>query len=246
MTTLNRHDAVRDRPTSSWARRGAARLLALLVQLWLWTLRLEVVDRTGTAVDRARGNPTRPWVLVFFHGTQMALLAWPRRRRTAVLVSWSTDGEWQSAVMRRAGMIVVRGSSSRGGVRGLAALVRLVRGTTGSPSTATSRNDGIDAAFAVDGPRGPFGAVHGGASLCARRLGALIVPIGSAASPATVLPRTWDRFVVPWPFARTVVVLGAPLPAASEGSEIASAIACANDQAALMLARRKKADALRT
>jgi lysophospholipid acyltransferase (LPLAT)-like uncharacterized protein len=158
-------------------------------------------------------------VLVFFHGTQVPLLAWKRRRATAVLVSLSRDGEVQSRVLARAGMRVVRGSSSRGGARGLLELVRALRE---SP---------LDAAFAVDGPRGPYGVVHPGAALCARRVDALLVPIGSSARPARVAARAWDRMLLPWPFARAVVVLGPPLPHDTPPAAIAEAIAAVNERA---------------
>ncbi|MGH7268489.1 MAG: lysophospholipid acyltransferase family protein, partial [Candidatus Rokuibacteriota bacterium] len=40
--------------------------------------------------------------------------------------------------------------------------------------------------------------------------GAPIVPLGLGASRRTVL-RSWDRFLIPHPFARVVVVFGEPL-----------------------------------
>lgn len=195
-------------------------LLGLFVALWIRTLRVRVVDRTAGHHDRG------PWVLVFWHGTQVPLLAWRRRRRTAVLVSWSKDGELQSKVMARAGMHVVRGSSSRGGARGLASMIRAVRA------------GGLDAAFAVDGPKGPLGTVHPGARALAERASGALVPIGSAAAPATVLSRAWDRMSLPWPFARAVVVIGPPLPATSTPREIADAIDDVNATAARLLDHR--------
>ena len=191
---------------SPWSAIGA-HFLAWIVWLWLRTLRLRVIDETGGARDDAR-----PWVLVFFHGTQVPLLAWKRRRRTAVLVSLSHDGALQSKVMARAAMHVVRGSSSRGGARGLMAMVRALK------------REPMDAAFAVDGPRGPYGTVHPGATACAQRVGGVLVPIGSAASPSKVLDRAWDRFVIPWPFARCVVVLGPAIAADADADAIADAI----------------------
>ncbi len=202
-----------ERPSRLRALAGA--LLGLLVFAWLRTLRLRVLDRTSAA---ARASE-RPWVLVFFHGTQVPLLAWPRRRRTAVLVSLSKDGELQARVMRQNGMVVVRGSSSRGGARGLAALVRALR-----PKT-------LDAAFAIDGPRGPYGVLQPGAQACARHVGGVLVPIGSACAPAIVFARAWDRFALPWPFARAVVVLGPELPADAEADAIVDAIRDANEAA---------------
>ncbi len=193
----------------------AGTLIGLLVRLWLSTLRVRV--RVDPAVDLdAR------LVLVFFHGTQFPLLAWKRPHRTAVLVSHSADGDLQSRVLGGLGFSVIRGSSSRGGARALAAIVRQMK-------------RGDDAAFAVDGPRGPVGVAKPGAALAARAGGGVLVPIGSAIVRGHVIHRAWDRFAVPWPFTRVAVVLGAPL---SEGDDIAARIAATNaDAAALLMVR---------
>src|SRR6478735_2064563 len=49
------------------------------------------------------------------------------------------------------------------------------------------------------------------AALPARLSGGLVVPMASACSSLRVLTRTWDRFELPLPFSRVVVVLGAPI-----------------------------------
>jgi lysophospholipid acyltransferase (LPLAT)-like uncharacterized protein len=151
-----------------------------------------------------------------------------------VLVSLSRDGALQSRVMTRAGMHVVRGSTSRGGARGLLAIVRALRLHEGS--------GGLDAAFAVDGPRGPYGVVHPGAAACAKRAGGVLVPIGSAARPAKVLARSWDRFTLPWPFARAVVALGPALDPDAGDDAIAAAIEAANARARAALGSWPRAD----
>jgi lysophospholipid acyltransferase (LPLAT)-like uncharacterized protein len=148
------------------------------------------------ALAREQG---RPWVLAFWHGSQWPLLAWRRRKRTVVLVSLSSDGAMQAHALAMQGLIVVRGSSSRGGARGLAALVRAMR------------NEGADGAFAVDGPRGPLGVVKGGVILAARAAGAVVVPAAGAVHNGVVLNRAWDKFALAWPFTRVDVVLGAPI-----------------------------------
>jgi lysophospholipid acyltransferase (LPLAT)-like uncharacterized protein len=161
---------------------------------WLATLRVRVVRHP--ALD---GVHDRPWVLAFWHGTQWPLLAWRRRRRTVVLVSLSRDGAMQARALALQGLRVVRGSSSRGGARGLAALVRAMR-----------RED-ADAAFAVDGPRGPRGTVKRGAIVAARLAGAVLVPMVGVVRHGIVLRRAWDRFAIAWPFTRVDVVLGPPV-----------------------------------
>lgn len=181
---------MKDRPLAillGWVVGGIARV-------WLSTLRVHVAY--DPALEAVRD---RPWVLAFWHGTQWPLLAWGRRRRTIVLVSWSRDGALQARALAAQGLRVVRGSSSRGGARGLAALV------------AAMRRDGADSAFAVDGPRGPRGVAKAGAIVAARATGAVVVPMGGAVRSGVVLRRTWDQFAVAWPFTRVDVMLGAPI-----------------------------------
>jgi hypothetical protein len=164
-----------------------------VARVWLATLRVRVITHPG--LEQVRD---RPWVLAFWHGTQWPLLAWQRRRRTVVLVSLSRDGSMQARALAVQGFEVVRGSSSRGGARGLAALVRAMR-------------RGADAAFAVDGPRGPRGIVKGGAVVAARAAGAVLVPMAGAVRRGVVLRRAWDRFAIAWPFTRVDVALGDPI-----------------------------------
>lgn len=163
-------------------------------------------------------------MLSFFHGTQFALLAWRRRRKTAVMVSLSKDGAMQARALAVLGFDVVRGSSSRDGARGLAALVRKVRGNE------------RDVAFAVDGPKGPYGVPKPGASFLADRTGAWLVPAGSAMRRGKVFSRAWDRFGLPWPFTTVSVVLGAPVPAEKAQQDLAAAIEAANARAVSVLA----------
>ncbi len=193
-------------------------VLGLLARLWLSTLRVEV-DADASLL----GASDRPWVLAFLHGTQWPLLAWRRRRRTLVMVSWSPDGAMQARALGVLGFAVVRGSSSRGGARALARLARELR------------EPGTDAAFAVDGPRGPLGVAKGGARVAARAAGAVLIPMGAAYARGTVLARSWDRFGIAWPFSRVVVRLGQPLEptivTGDDDAELALAIAAANEAA---------------
>ena len=169
-------------------------VLGLVARLWLSTLRVRVVMHP--ALDGVRD---RPWVLAFWHGTQWPLLAWGGRRPTVVLVSLSRDGAMQARALALQGLRVVRGSSSRGGARGLAALVRAMK------------RGAVDAAFAIDGPRGPLGVVKGGALVAARATGAVVVPTTGSTRRGVVLQRSWDKFTIAWPFSRVDVVLGEPI-----------------------------------
>jgi lysophospholipid acyltransferase (LPLAT)-like uncharacterized protein len=174
------------------ARSWVGFLLGLLVRLWAATWRVRLVLEPGAEAA--------PRVLAFWHGAQLPLVAVRSQRRAVAMISRSRDGDLSTGVMQSLGLDVVRGSSSRGGARALRGIVRAL-------------GSGVDAVFAVDGPRGPVHRAKPGAAVAARLGGAAVVPVGSAASHATVLGRAWDRFSIPWPFSRVVVVAGAPIDA---------------------------------
>lgn len=171
--------------------RIAAVLLAFLARVILRTLRVEIPG--GLAVWEGP-----PRIYAFFHGRQFALLRLPRPRGMAAMVSLSRDGEIQAGLLKHLGLEVVRGSSSRRGSTGIRELVRRVRA-------------GLDAAVAVDGPRGPRGEVQLGVLAIARWTGAQVIPITFAATRAWVFHRAWDHYVLPWPFAKVVIISAPPI-----------------------------------
>src|SRR2546425_799515 len=104
--------------------------------------------------------------------------------------------------VRRFGLDVVRGSSSRGGAGALRRLVAVVRA-------------GEDVVVVPDGPRGPRQQLQAGIVALASLTGAPVVPMAFAARPARRLA-TWDEFLVPLPFARCAVVFGEPIALSSD------------------------------
>lgn len=113
------------------------------------------------------------------------------------LISPSQDGEIASLVVRHLGAAVVRGSSSSTGARALRDCYQAVA------------NDGISLVFTADGPRGPLHEFKSGALLVARLTGTPILPLGYRASRAWHLD-SWDRFIVPKPFAHIDLYFGDP------------------------------------
>jgi lysophospholipid acyltransferase (LPLAT)-like uncharacterized protein len=105
--------------------------------------------------------------------------------------------------------------------------------------------EGMDAAFAVDGPRGPARVVRSaggsvGAAQAAELGGGLVVPMAAACARCHVFGRAWDRFELPLPFTRVAVVLGAPLlPAEATPEALAAAIDRAREEAARSLVAGK-------
>jgi hypothetical protein len=204
-------------------RRVLDSLVGLIAAAWVMSLRLRVVE------DEALAHiGDAPRAFGFWHGQQFALLRWARGRRLSALVSRSRDGGLVASALLRLGIGVVRASSSRGGVFGLRALVRALR-------------SGGEAAFALDGPKGPNREVRAdrgqaGVAVAASLAKGFVVPLASASATKIVF-RSWDRFELPLPFSRVVVVLGAPLaPADATPAAIAVAVDAARSQAEQRLA----------
>ena len=70
--------------------------------------------------------------------------------------------------------------------------------------------EGLDLAITPDGPRGPAGTVKRGIFYLSEKSGAPIVPVAAWASRVRRLS-SWDRFAVPLPFTRVVIVYGDPI-----------------------------------
>jgi lysophospholipid acyltransferase (LPLAT)-like uncharacterized protein len=115
--------------------------------------------------------------------------------RLAIVRHVGAAHEGLAARVTRFGLSVVRGSSSRGGTEALRALAAAVRA-------------GQDVAVVPDGPRGPRECLQAGLVVLAAATGAPVVPLAFAARPARRLA-SWDRFLVPLPFARAAGVCGA-------------------------------------
>lgn len=137
-------------------------------------------------------------VFAHWHGDELALAPYYTFKRLAVLTSLSTDGALMSSVLRLLGYRVFRGSSSRGGARGLLALIRSV-------------SDGGQAALAVDGPRGPLHEVKAGIAELCMRTGKPVVAARTWSQRSWFIPNAWNRAYVPKPFAVVEVHFSDPI-----------------------------------
>ena len=149
--------------------------------------RLDAVESEGRAA-----------ILAFFHGRQFLFVPNLVKRRLTVMSSLSRDGELQARTLAGFGYEIVRGSTSRGGIRGFIGMKKKLE-------------QGYHATFAVDGPRGPIYVVKPGVIHLAKRSGAPVIPMATSASPAYVFGKAWDRYLLPLPFSRCVMQFGEPL-----------------------------------
>jgi lysophospholipid acyltransferase (LPLAT)-like uncharacterized protein len=136
------------------------------------------------------------YIYAFFHEVMLFpayYWAWPEMQ---ILISDHRDGELITQVVSRLGFGVVRGSTTRGGVRALREM--------------THRVDSGHLCVTPDGPRGPRRHVHQGLVYLSSKTGLPIVGAGMAfKNPWRV--RSWDRFAIPRPFQAAACVVPEPL-----------------------------------
>jgi len=147
----------------------------------------------------------RGCILVTWHGRTLIPAYVLRNQGYWALISLSRDGDLQNCIFRRFGFNTVRGSTNRGGVRAVLRLAKIL-------------SDGGVLAFTPDGPRGPTHKVQLGAVLLGQKSGLPIVPVATAARPR-ILVRSWDKFMVPLPFARVSWVVGEPITVPEDADE---------------------------
>lgn len=174
-----------------WIIRLGVALIRALASTW----RMTTVN--GEALTDARRSGRRV-LFTLWHGELLPLLWHQRGEDVAIVISEHRDGEIIARIAEALGYTTVRGSSSHGASRALIGLMREIAG-------------GRDGAITPDGPRGPARVFAPGAAIAAQRTGALIAPIRAAASRSWRLG-TWDRFIIPKPFARVTVSFGPLTP----------------------------------
>ncbi|MBF0376387.1 MAG: lysophospholipid acyltransferase family protein [Desulfamplus sp.] len=112
----------------------------------------------------------------------------------ALMISQSRDGELIAGVANRTGWYTARGSSSKGGKEAMVEMIEHL-------------NRYHFGAHILDGPRGPIGKVKAGVIKMAKESNAIIVPFYTFADKAWFF-NSWDRFMVPKPFAQVTLLFG--------------------------------------
>lgn len=195
-----------------WLIALAAPLIRLVARALLASCRLQAVHGRDhldalVAADRAM-------LLCCWHQRLTYVVGWllsARRNglRPGFLVSPSRDGELIAAVVGGLGATVLRGSANRTGARAFRDMY------------ATLKN-GVSPIIAVDGPHGPAGTVKAGTAMLAQATRAPLLPVSFTADRYWQL-KSWDRMIIPKPFARVTIHIGSPVIA--ERDETAVSIA---------------------
>ena len=167
-----------------------------LLQLWGRTLRYEIDDRAGVV-----GKPvSENYIGALWHNrlliSPLVLRRFFPQRHGAALISASRDGDLLADAVQRFGYDVIRGSSSRLGASAILQLTQVLAA-------------GGDVVITPDGPRGPAYELGPGIIFLAQKSGAAVLPMNLEYSRCWRLG-SWDRFIVPRPFAKVRVLINRP------------------------------------
>lgn len=169
---------------------------AWVLRRWLGTLRFHFRYADPSVSPEAARTSGQRYLYAFFHEVMLFpayVWNWPEMQ---ILVSDSGDGDVCTQIVKRLGFQVVRGSSTRGGVRALKAM--------------TQRVDRGHLCLTPDGPRGPRRHVQPGLAFLASRTGLPVVGAGMAFRDPW-RTRSWDRFALPRPFSAAACVAPEPV-----------------------------------
>ena len=181
----------------TWSQRLA---LFFISRIGYFAIRL-IAPTLRWNIEVEDGGPPNPLfypaIYAFWHRCVFACACRFGNSGIAVMTSSSFDGEYIARIIERCGFRAVRGSSSRGGVRALLKMHKLIE-------------DGQSVAFTIDGPRGPRYVAKPGPVLLARNTGVPICCLHVAVEKAWVF-NSWDRFMLPKPFSRALLRIGRTL-----------------------------------
>jgi lysophospholipid acyltransferase (LPLAT)-like uncharacterized protein len=174
--------------------RLAAYAFYILIKLIGYTLRYEVDGEDPRPRIREAGQTP---IFAIWHNRIFASIYFMRGDGIVVLTSKSFDGEYIARFLTKFGFGSVRGSSSRGGVRGMVEMIRLIRA-------------GLPMAFTVDGPRGPRYEAKSGPVVLAKKTGNPILSFVVECERFWQV-KSWDRLQIPKPFSRARVFYAEPV-----------------------------------
>ena len=193
-------------PRLPWSRRIQIPVIAAVVYSVIRvlgpTLHYEVLGWHHATDTYASG---RRCIFTFWHRVIIPIVWWARDRGIVVLNTTAFDGQWTRKVIEWLGFGTAQGSSSRGGLRGLAVMARRIE-------------EGKDCAFTIDGPRGPRYVAKPGPVMLARKTGAPIVVFHAGVNRGRTFEKTWDHFLMPKLFARAVLAFAPPIEVPANAS----------------------------
>ena len=168
---------------------------------WLAFWIIKLLGRTMRLVELHPEIPRSFWekgipaIGALWHGRLLMMPIIYKGKKLSFLVSPHRDGQVMGKALKRFGFHAILGSTTRKGFSGFKQMVRA---------------HGSDIGIVPDGPRGPRQQVQIGVIELARRTGNPILPLTFSASKKKIF-KTWDRFLLPYPFSKGVFIWGEPI-----------------------------------
>jgi lysophospholipid acyltransferase (LPLAT)-like uncharacterized protein len=176
---------------------------------WLGARYIRLVRLTGRWRIEGAEHPerllaeNRPFLVAFWHGRLLMMSeAWPYDTPFQMVISQHADGALISKTIENLGFGTLSGSTSKGGVAVLRAMVRAL-------------GQGSCVGITPDGPRGPRMRAAQGAVQAARLAGVPILPIAYTVRPSRTA-RSWDSMMIPSLFGRGIIRWGPPMEIARD------------------------------
>lgn len=186
-------------PTLPWSRRIQIPLIAAavysVIRLLGPTLRYEVM---GWQHAERVYDSKKQIIWAFWHRVIIPIVWWYRNHGVVIMNTTAFDGQWTRKVIEWLGFGTAQGSSSRGGLRGLAVMAKRL-------------GEGVDCGFTIDGPRGPRYVAKPGPVILARKSGCPVMVFHIGVDRGITFEKTWDQFLLPKPFARAVILFAPPI-----------------------------------
>jgi lysophospholipid acyltransferase (LPLAT)-like uncharacterized protein len=187
---------------SRWLIRWAGRALAMLARALFLLVRTEVRQTVpGTC---CYDDLPDHYIYCLWHDAVLGVIFGGKPIDMAGLVSQHEDGSYLADAMEAVNITPIRGSSRRGGTVAMKQMI----------DAAAKKH----IAIATDGPRGPRRVVKEGIVFLAAQSGKAILPAGVSATRAWRPRGRWSDMLVPKPFSKLVIVVGAPITIPAEAT----------------------------
>jgi len=162
-------------------------------------------------LEQARQSD-RPILWSLWHGQMMPFMAFADRflnpREFVAVTVGDERGDTLSAFSSRLGGTPVRVDMGGHPFAAGRAVLRVIK----------AMQEGSQSVIAPDGPDGPAFVPKAGVAFLARKARATLLPVGIWTRQAIHL-RRWDRYLLPFPYARIHVVLGRPIQVEREDDQ---------------------------
>jgi hypothetical protein len=186
--------------------------LQIFVASWVGYLALLLIGRTlrwevfGWGNWEAARRLGKGLIYTFWHREIFSGAWFWRKRGIVVMTSQNFDGEYIARIIQKHGYRAARGSSSRGASKALGEMIQCHR-------------QGLDTAFAIDGPHGPRLVAKPGSVLLSKATGAAILCIHTAVRHCFVFRKSWDLTEFPLPFSQAAMFIAPPIVVPREAGE---------------------------